>query len=106
MKNLSICLSFNNVFEKQVPTPDVTNPVSLPFFLFIVGRILLFHFTLCKYVTFNTIGRTDFLHPSAAQIKTSQISIYLPSQVSAPHKSIPKMYHFINFFPKLKKKCW
>ena len=29
------CISFNNMFQKTVPTQDVTNPVSLP--LFFVG---------------------------------------------------------------------
>ena len=28
----SLCLSFSNVFQKAVPTQDVTNPVTVPFY--------------------------------------------------------------------------
>ena len=48
----SLYLSFNNVFQKAVPTQDLTNPVSLQFFF--SYRIFLCSLTLSNTSSFST----------------------------------------------------
>jgi hypothetical protein len=92
----SFDLSFNNVFYKPLPTPDVTNPVGLHLFYF----ILLTEFL--KYFIFHKIGLNYFLHPSAApHFKTFNVFlIYFPKCPS--YKTTLQTQHFTTFFLKFK----
>ena len=74
----SFYLSFNNVFQKAVPTPDVTNPVSPPPFYSTQNSFppdSMQHFFIS-----HTIGPPDLLNPSPEQhFKTFQgFLIYFP----------------------------
>ena len=55
----------NNLFQKAVPTQDVTNPVRLPscYYMQDIARLLN---SMQYYCTYHTIGPTDLLHPSPA----------------------------------------
>ena len=80
LKNLFLCRpSYNKVFQKTVPTQDVTNPVTIssvyrtPDIAFLHDSMLILQFSRDR-------GPTYFLHPSPAHFKTSQVFlIYLPA---------------------------
>ena len=58
----------NNVFEKAVPAPEVTDPVSLPYFILYIGYSPLVD-SLYHFFMSHTIGPTDLLQPSPAPRK-------------------------------------
>jgi hypothetical protein len=74
----SFCHFFNNVFQKIVPTQDVTNAVSVPSFYCLYDIPLLD--SMQYFLISHMIGPTDLLHPSPApHYKTFQVFlIYFP----------------------------
>jgi len=69
---LSLYFSFN-LFQKAVPTPDVTNPFSLPA-VYCTQYIPLLLGSRQHFVISHTIGPTDLLNPSPAPyFKTSKV---------------------------------
>jgi len=55
-------LSFNNVFQKTVFTQDVTNPANSPSFYGTHDISFLLH-SMLDFI-FDSVGPSDFLHPS------------------------------------------
>ena len=71
----SFYLSFSNSFYKPVPTQDVTNPVSLPFFFYMQDIPLPLDCLLC-FIS-HTISPTDLLQPSPApNFRTSPVFLF------------------------------
>ena len=73
-------LSFNNIFQKAVPTHCVTNPIIFPPFCCLYDIPLFLH-SLQHFFTSHTIGPTH-LHPSPApHFRTFQCVVCLPSSM-------------------------
>ena len=98
--SLHLSLSFNSLFQKTVPTQDVTNPVSPPLLYCMYGIPLPLN--TIQHIISRAIGPADF-HPSPATHFQNFLCISdLLSEVSKfqRHKAALQMQHFTSFLPK------
>ena len=81
----SLYFSLYDVFQKSVPTQDVTNPVSLPSF-YCMQDIPLLLDPVQYFIIFHTIGPADLNPSPAPHFKTFDVFLiyFRKSEVSAP----------------------
>ena len=100
----SVYLTLNKVFQKTVPTLDVTNPSSI---LSISIVFWIFHFPLLLTNTLSFVTRSVQLISIVLRRHISKLCVYVWSslrsvQVSTPYTGMLQMQHFTSFLLKFK----
>jgi len=92
-------ISFNNVFQKAIPTQVLTNPLSL--LRLTVCSTYLSSMALAILFFFEAIGRTDLLHPHPAPpSKTSKVFPKdFPKCLFARHSYFLPVHSAVLFMP-------